>query len=119
MLKWLADSWCYFTQGPVALLQKRIDADVAEELYIYGAGEMGRQLFDAMEEKHQQRLQGFFDRYAEYQDTEIEGVKVYVPKMISDLTRGTIVVASEAYKKEIVEDLQPIIGDKPIRLITL
>lgn len=77
------------------------------DLYIYGAGDMGRILLDYLKGKNIV-VKGFIDSDAAKVNTYVSGIKVYQSDILRSLGEGTSVIAAGKYYQEIDERVYQI-----------
>lgn len=76
-------------------------------IYIYGAGDMGRKLFDYLKGKNIV-IKGFIDSDATKVNTYVSGIKVYQSDILQSLGEETSVIAAGKYYQEINEKVYQI-----------
>jgi len=81
---------------PMVINQALNDADV----YIYGAGFIGRKLLDYIQEKDI-AVKGFIDSDFRKANSSILDKKIYAPDFLKTLKAGTVIIEAGKYYKEI------------------
>ncbi len=90
---------------------------------IYGAGDSGMQLANALTRHHEYRIVAYIDDNPTINKAIIQGLQVYkpidLPKLIDKFSVGQIFLAlpaiSKARKKEILQNLEPL----PVHVLTI
>lgn len=96
-----------------AVMQVECDKE-QERVVVYGAGEAGSQLVQALLGQNRFKVIGFVDDNSQLKDQTIHGVKVYSPKKLPDLVRKhdvdsillAIISAGKQRKREVVDSIQ-------------
>ncbi|WP_017444768.1 nucleoside-diphosphate sugar epimerase/dehydratase [Gayadomonas joobiniege] len=107
------------TVDDIALKCKAINA---EKIAIYGGGEIGLQILQALEkEQLSEKVICFVDLRADYESFTVKGMPVIGPFKLKQeaFTPDTLIIASKAFKKDILMTIQEnaLVGDK-VSIIT-
>lgn len=120
MLQRKIDDVFYFFKGPIKLLLRRVLDSKVKKVCIYGAGEIGTELFELLKNEPQIEVESIVDRKAGFMPITLEQFTVEIPDTIKALSDDVgIVIASEAFLDEIIDNIARLREHKPINIISL
>lgn len=96
------------------LLYEKIISSNCEDINIYGVGDIsdGLMYLVKQDKKNDLSIESFFDIKAENSAYEYKGYEILPPKMIQNVKSKNIVIASYAFRIEIIDNLKKILGNE-------